>query len=418
MSERFRTQIRYKPRQIARASRGWVGRTRLMSHLQRAAVHLAPDGRFPKLSEFLDSRTGEWIWQYIRGLFHTRYKPYPAYAGTGDSGVYPMRPYAADGAIRVSIVGDWGTGTAESAQIAEHIRGMRPDYTLHLGDVYYVGDEIEVQENFLGTAADRFTPVAFPKGAVGTFALPGNHELYGGGKPYFTQVLGYCDTGTGHSQRASFFSLETEHWRFLGLDTGYNSVGWPVLGSLPGFDRIPRVGADCALRPELLDWLRTEVDPQRNRKATVLLSHHQAFTAFDEEFFPRPARQLAELFAGQAVVWLWGHEHRLAVYEPQAAAEGFSCHARCIGHGGMPVETGKPKPGHGLRFYDAREDYDAGDGRKTGWNGFVEATVAGRKLALDYRDLTNRLQYRESFTIGSDGVLEHAFEPPPILVAP
>jgi hypothetical protein len=51
--------------------------------------------------------------------------------------------------------------------------------------------------------------------------------------------------------------------------------------------------------------------PKANPKATLLLSHHQYFTAFKDHAYTKPAKQLVEFFQGQDVVWIWGHEHRL-----------------------------------------------------------------------------------------------------------
>ncbi|MBV9761185.1 MAG: hypothetical protein JO340_11525 [Acidobacteriaceae bacterium] len=46
-----------------------------------------------------------------------------------------------------TIAGDWGTGTQEADTIAGLIANKDSDYTIHLGDVYYVGDDDEIQEN-------------------------------------------------------------------------------------------------------------------------------------------------------------------------------------------------------------------------------------------------------------------------------
>ena len=59
--------------------------------------------------------------------------------------------------------------------------------------------------------------------------MNGNHEMYALGKAYFKimlQTLGMREPSTGQvrPQKASFFCLENEHWRIIGLDTGYNSV--------------------------------------------------------------------------------------------------------------------------------------------------------------------------------------------------
>ena len=410
---------RFKSRHIARHSNTpLLGRTRFMAHLQSAlaATHSSGSGRFPLLAVFMQSPF-PWLAKYLKGILNGRYKPYPVYPLDGHSGVYPLHPHVPNEPIRLSLAGDWGTGTEEAFRVAQQMSAFRPDYTVHLGDVYYVGDEPEVEENFLGIAQPDSpnSPVAFPRGAVGTLTLPGNHELYGGGKPYYTRVLPWGSPTPGQPQQAAFFCLESDHWRILGLDTGYNSTGVPILGSLPGLANVQWIGGNGEIEPAVLDWLRTNVRPHDNPKTTLLLTHHQYYSAFPDEVFPRPAEQLAEFFRGQDILWLWGHEHRLAVYDLHSPDGQISCFGRCIGHGGMPVETTKPHPGDAhhrapLLFHDPRTDYSIGDGDTAGWNGFVNLTLHGPTLHLDYRDLTGQSLYRESFTAGPNATLTRTSE--------
>ena len=69
--------------------------------------------------------------------------------------------------------------------VANQVAKSRPDFTIHLGDVYYVGDGTEVKENFLGEKTSAYTPVKWPMGTKGSFALTGNHEMYAHGNGYF-----------------------------------------------------------------------------------------------------------------------------------------------------------------------------------------------------------------------------------------
>ena len=66
---------------------------------------------------------------------------------------------------------------------------ISPVFTIHLGDVYYVGDSNEVRENFLAEKTSPYTPVKWPMGAKGGFALNGNHEMYAEGNGYWRMVL-------------------------------------------------------------------------------------------------------------------------------------------------------------------------------------------------------------------------------------
>jgi hypothetical protein len=88
----------------------------------------------------------------------------------------------------IALAGDWGTGnwgsashSAPSTKIANQIAAINPDYTIHLGDVYYSGTS--------GSENDHLVNI-WPQGSKGTFALNSNHEMFPGGGPYFTETLG------------------------------------------------------------------------------------------------------------------------------------------------------------------------------------------------------------------------------------
>ena len=413
---------RYKSSRIARHSNiPFLGRTPLFAHLQASLAQSGHVGRFPLLSVFTQ-RPWPWLARYLRGILRGRFKPFPTYAPDGHDGIYPLRSHTGQGPIRLSLAADWGTGTQEAALVAQQMAAFHPDYTIHLGDVYYVGDDLEIDENFLGIQRTTYTPVQFPRGSVGTLTLPGNHELYGGGRPYYTRVLPFGSPQPGQQQRASFFCLESDHWRILGLDTGYFSAGLPVLGSVPGLRNIKAIGGDGRLHDEQLNWLRTNVRPRERPKPTLILSHHQYFSAFPDETFPKPGQQLAEFFPDQDVLWIWGHEHRLAIYDLHAPPDTPSvrCFGRCIGHGGMPVEITPPKHAEvPLVFHDTRTDYPLGDDASAGWNGFLNLTLDGPTTTLEYRDLTGRRLFHESFTASPDGSIHPvAHDPTQNLVKP
>jgi hypothetical protein len=207
---------------------------------------------------------------------------------------------------------------------------------------------------------------------------------------------------------ASFFCLGTDTWRIIALDTGYNSVGIPILSQIPGINGIPAVGGDCHLRDEILQWLRNTVKPKEPRKSTLLLTHHQYYTAFNDKAYTKPARQLKEFFGNQDVVWIWGHEHRLGIYAKYDTGTGISAYGRCVGHGGMPVETGTPAPKRApIQRYDSRT-HSLDDGSAVGENGFVNLTIEGPVMNLDYRDMSNQQLLLETFTAGAEGAIQHA----------
>ncbi len=66
--------------------------------------------------------------------------------------------------------------------------------------------------------------------------------MYARGTSYFDTLLPKMGMTGQSPQRASFFCLENEHWQIIALDTGYNSIKWPLLEELrfwpfaPSFD--------------------------------------------------------------------------------------------------------------------------------------------------------------------------------------
>jgi hypothetical protein len=384
-------------------------RSAILSHYRRKVDDLADVTRFPGLKAFLPKNLGVWIKSYLKYVFKPKH-PFLAYPASGERGVYPLQARDRGQTLRLAIAGDWGTGTRESSEVAAAMESFNPDYTIHLGDVYYVGDTVEVQENCLGKTEYGYQGVLWPKGKVGSFTMNGNHEMYANGNGYFDvfmPTLGVPGSKDG-KQLASFFCLENDVWRILGLDTGYNSTGLPILSHIPLINKIPGVGPDCRLESDMLDWLREVVKPKERPRATILLTHHQYFSSFEDEY-PLPARQLMEFFAGQDLLWIWGHEHRWAAYDKYCAGS-LTAFARCIGHGGMPVELGRPKPASRppLQYFDERIYLTTGK-TSMGFNGFLNLKIASNVVTLDHRDVKNRSMLVETFAASAKGDLSQTF---------
>lgn len=316
-----------------------------------------------------------WIWHNLGNLGNTRY-PYQTYKNRKENnGIFTMPD---DPEISVSLLSDWASDTPESFNVASICGSIERDYAIHLGDTYYVGNEKEIACNFNSSFG-----APWPYGKRGSFALLGNHEMYSSGKAYFTHLLPYMTTSEDDEvkqQEASFFCLENKYWRIIGLDTGYYS--------LKGFLGI-NANTDLELHPEQLKWLTEVVQPGKDNRGLIFLSHHQAFSAFDKEEYPKPAVQLAALLGNRTVLWFWGHEHRLSLYGENALDNGLKVFARCIGHGGMPVAIGeKPGAHHSLRnlvVYDDRERKKI-DNYPIGYNGYCIMKIKGPELVIEYYD--------------------------------
>ena len=304
--------------------------------------------------------------------------PFPTYP-EGQSGIFAMPDVAT-----VGLAADWGTGTDSAYAVGAGIARARPDITIHLGDVYYSGDHQEF--------ADYFLPAdCWPRGSKGTYALPGNHEMYSGGHAYFDFALRTL------GQPTSYFCLENAHWRIVGIDTGYDCT--TGLRYVLGQDH-------TTVHGEVLGWLeRTVFADEKDRRPVILLSHHQWFTAFDSHNYPDVGRQLSR-YLDRVALWFWGHEHRFAGYALVAPPGGVPVRARCIGHGGMPIEIGRPliTPDLSLApvFLDARQHGTVGD-TPIGFCGYAILTLDGPRLNVGYSDEEGTLLLEESWTQGSVG---------------
>jgi predicted phosphodiesterase len=210
---------------------------------------------------------------------------------------------------RIGIVGDWGTGQADSRALLEAMARKNPDVVIHLGDIYYAGTEWEVENYFL-----TIWKATFDLSKIRTFTLAGNHDMYSGGDPYY-QLIGQL------GQPASYFCLRNDDWQFVALDTGLHDDD--ALDARPTY-----------LEDTEVEWLKDKVATAGVRR-TVLLSHHQLFTAIEQiggqSVNVRLQGQVGSILPG-VDVWFWGHEHNQVIYKKWQGVL-----ARCLGHGAYPV---------------------------------------------------------------------------------
>jgi len=347
-----------------------------------------------KVSDFFESKFFSWFFHYFKSRFGPRHD-FQNYKGTDDNGVYKLESSSnSDGKeISIGIAGDWATDTNESDRIGVLIEKKKPDYTIHLGDTYFVGMKEEMEVNFINENSSWY------RGKSGSFALMGNHEMYSRGISYFRDLIPTMGIYSKEKnkylgQKTSYFCLENEHWRIISLDTGYNSVGIPIIEYI--------FKPKCEFHDDILDWLKNTLDLKNDKRGLVFMTHHQYCSAFEEEYV-KPSEQLAEIIGGdREVIWYWGHEHRLAVYGKFKSDSGISVHGRCIGNGGMPVEfkcklkEDKAKECD-LILYDQRKNTEIKN-IDIGYNGFAILKINGAKLKTEYYDINNKLLLTEEWT--------------------
>ncbi|CAF1304256.1 unnamed protein product [Adineta steineri] len=273
-----------------------------------------------------------------------------------ETGIYRMHGDHI-GTVNIALASDWGAGTLEAALVAsamvngldlsmgqEQATSDLPHYTIHLGDIYYVGLPTEVQHCCLGIKPKWAEQgVRWPIGQNGSFTIPGNHELYSRGFgywDYFLPTVGLFNpqdlTKPIQSQKTSYWVLENDQWRIIGLDSGYDSY------SLLSIDN-----SAIKFPSKLMDWLKNVVglNPQMtDKRGLIFFTHHQVVSAWNEKPNTDFPSQIASLLPeGRTVLYLWGHEHRLSFYEKQTiipstiSNKTLTFYGRCIGNSGFPT---------------------------------------------------------------------------------
>jgi predicted phosphodiesterase len=255
-----------------------------------------------------DPHFAESVKQYAEFVLRREKIPYRRWQNISDFVIEGKLP--ADATI--GLVADWATGQEQALEVLRQVKRQNPQVVIHLGDIYYAGTESEVENYF----ALPWNSILKPEeSGITSLVLPGNHDLYAGGQPFYNLL-------DKIGQGASYFCLRNQDWQLIGLDTALN-------------DKLH--GPPTTLEPTELEWLRDKIDNSGNRR-TVLLSHHQLFSTNEEfgdeklSYNPLLNEQLASLLS-KVDLWLWGHEHDLVVFGKYMGLE----RARCIGGSAFPV---------------------------------------------------------------------------------
>jgi hypothetical protein len=260
---------------------------------------------------------------YVQHRIEATQIPYRRYTSLSD--------FVIDGRLpnkgTVVLIADWGTGQPAAKALLQKVASHKPDAVIHLGDVYYSGTQVEVQNYFYAIWQPAFGLPKVPWGqkltdidpglktGPATFHLPGNHDMYAGGAPYYTVIdmLG---------QPASYFCLRNDNWQFVAMDTSLHDSNPTTVDDATTVD------------PQEVTWMKDKVNNAGGRK-TVLLSHHQLFTAFEKiggQSVNQNLMDLTQDILPKLTAWIWGHEHNMVIYKKQMNVLG-----RCIGHGAFPV---------------------------------------------------------------------------------
>ncbi|WP_315837144.1 metallophosphoesterase [Bradyrhizobium prioriisuperbiae] len=231
---------------------------------------------------------------------------------------------------KIGLIGDWGTGAEPAKRVLRQLKAQNPDILIHLGDIYYSGTLTECRINF-----EEVVNSVFDRAATGmpVYTLSGNHDMYCGGLGFYDLIKRLNTPPL--TQPASFFCLRADDnsWQLLAMDTGQHDYTPIHVTPMPTY-----------VEQDEVDWHEQRIREFPGK--TILLSHHQLFSAFspvapaaDNGRHPASNPRLMAAFeqlrsTGKPIAaWFWGHEHNLCVYQPHLNLE----RGRCLGHSAIPV---------------------------------------------------------------------------------
>jgi hypothetical protein len=268
--------------------------------------------------------------------------------------------------VQIALAGDWGTGDwrtpsnpAPSTDVAGQMTSLKPDLTIHLGDVYYSGTGDQEQHEFVNL---------WPKGSIGSLALNSNHEMCSGAKPYFQAIAG---SPFGLQNGCSYFALENSNWVIVGLDSAYFS---PEGG----------VYMDGSLGPAGGTQVMFLQDQVAKGKKIIVLTHHNGLSE-DGLSTTNLWPQVMSGFATNAgpTLWYWGHAHAGAVYKPFGPA---NVSARCCGHGALPWgQASSLANSQNVEWYEHRSANDPDIPQRV-LNGFAVLSLKGPNIQETFYD--------------------------------
>lgn len=291
---------------------------------------------------------------------------------------YPSTPYhatidAKKGSITFALIGDWGTGIYDdaydgkgpAAAVMDAIRNLRPDYVIHLGDVYYAGTDgrhpaHEEQNNFLDLWRTG-------TGAQTSFAINSNHEMYGAGQGLIGIALS-GDTPFKHQNSTPYFGLEFGNWVILGLDSAYFDPSTLYLKGALG----------NAANTQQRDFIKSIYGDLRGKNIFVMTHHNpMSFDGTSITQNPQAGTSLwdnmqATLGGNKPHLWYWGHLHLGVAYNNKSAVGLQGTLGRCVGHSAIPFGNASGMNTNNVDYYAST---NLGIGTKQARNGFALVTL-------------------------------------------
>ncbi|MFP2905973.1 metallophosphoesterase, partial [Pyxidicoccus sp. 3LFB2] len=230
--------------------------------------------------------------------------------------------------VRFAVLGDFGTGSSDQADVARSIQSRRPEFIITVGDnIYESGTDAEFESNFLAPMGSLFAEVPL-------FPSLGNHEyVTNQGQPYLDNFYLPANNPRGTER---YYSFDWGNVHFVALDSNC------LRGSAT---------ADRCRAEEQLAWLQQDLAASRAHWKVVYL-HHPLWSSGKYGSYVPLRQQLAPILeAGGVDLVFAGHEHDYERTRPMRGdAEAASGTARgityaVVGSGGAslrPFTTAKP----------------------------------------------------------------------------
>ena len=242
--------------------------------------------------------------------------------------------------IKLALLGDWGTGDTTAKNVMKELisrPGLKPDYIIHVGDVYYAGTPLATDKGgsyYFSPGEENQNMVnIWPAGYEGkSFTLNSNHEMYSGANGYFFDALGANNKVTPFKAQngSSCFALKYGGWTILGLDSAYMS-------SITNAFMTGTIGGINGAQGKWIQQLKL------NPKRTILLTHHNGISADSSAIMPLWA-EIKGVLKDDPFAWYWGHVHNGIVYNKpvtilpnkRSPIITLDTYARCIGNAAIP----------------------------------------------------------------------------------
>jgi len=292
--------------------------------------------------------------------------------------------------IKIAVIGDWGTGPwtdgsidCPALEVINQVKTLAPDYTIHLGDVYYAGtsgsfDSDEELSNFVNS---------WVSGSQGSFMLNSNHEMYSGAQGFFGK--GLKAEPFAQQQNTSYFAIQSEKWIIIALDTAYYDT------------------SDLFMNGALTDDNQINFIKSLNTtgKTVIVMTHHNPTNVDGTGTIGLPLwNQVISALGKPPEFWYWGHVHNAMVYSDNSFPAQNGVKARCAGHAAIPFglayglqnPDGSNKPS--VEYYahellsSVYENTDAQQANRV-LNGFAMLTLGPDSVSEEFIDQTGAVRW-------------------------